>query len=169
MKAVFHIFVACLLVAFVSGCDSGPKSKISAVLTKDNQVCGRVSSFEAKDQTFEEALPTYIAMIDRMVKEQRAINLSGCPPEFITAYIAHVRTWEDMAQTLRLRPNVPAGMEAFMGAFLRGMQGDITGGYGELQGQLRTWANQVLVEQNKIRDSWRKVEDIAIQHGAQLP
>lgn len=169
MNTPFRCTLSVLLLAALCSCDSSPKSRIERVLAKDKQVCAEVSAFESGDKPLDEILPVFVMKVDEMTQAQKSIDLSGCPPDFVTAYIDHVRAWEDMAQVLRLRPKVPTGADAFLGGFLRGMQGDITGGLGELQGQVRAWANQVYSEQIKIRDRWRNVEDVAIRYGAQLP
>lgn len=169
MKAVSHYLAWCILTVVLFGCDSGSKGQIERVLKADKKVGDELLVLVPKGAPSDGDLALYALAIQGSVKQQREISLSGCPTEFVTAYVDHVRAWEDFGETLRNRPQIPSGFEALLGGFIRGMMGDITGGAGEIDATIRSWVGRLQEAEQRIKTSWRTVEDVAIQHGAQLP
>lgn len=170
MIATSRFLILCSIVALsLSGCDSSPKGQIERVLKADKEIGDHLMALVPKGDPTDGDLALYALAIQGSVKQQRDISLSGCPTEFVTAYIEHVRAWEDFGDTLRNRPQIPSGMEALVGGFIRGMMGDITGGAGEIQASIQSWINQLKEAEGQVKSSWRNVEDVAIRHGAQLP
>jgi hypothetical protein len=102
----------------------------------------------------------------------RAIDTSACPNDFRAAYLAHVHAWEAMAAVEREAAafrarNDPEGV--LVESFIRGLLGDPLGK-----------ANQVAAEQGEllrgynaasrgIRETFNRVEEVAVGHGAKLP
>ena len=102
----------------------------------------------------------------RMMKQ---IDVSGCPPEFSSAYLAHARAWENLAEIIQGHPNIPTAMEGLIGGFLNGLAGDPTGGAFEVQAQIRNWQQRAALAYGEVKSTWNTVEDIAVRNGARLP
>jgi hypothetical protein len=169
MKKLSRHILSVLLLTVLCSCDSSPQSQIEQVLRADKKIGDKLLALVPRNNPTDGDLAQYALAVQDSVKHQRDISLSGCPADFITAYVEHVRAWEDFGDTLKNRPQIPTGMEALVGGFIRGMMGDITGGAGEIQANIQHWVDQLKEAEGRIKTSWRNVEDAAIRHGAQLP
>lgn len=107
-----------------------------------------------------------------VVTRMRSIDLAGCPSDFKSAYVAHIHAWELMAQVEgeaaahRAENEVGAVM---VESFIRGFLGDPFGKVNELttaEDQLQRNAQSA---GQQIRDTFHRVEEIAVAHGANLP
>jgi hypothetical protein len=108
------------------------------------------------------------AVVDRM----RAISLAGCPRDSSVAYVTHIHAWELLAEVERDAVRFDADFNsggAMLEAFLRGLMLDPFGKAREAvaeQNRLKAnyqWATK------QIRETFHRVEEIAVAHGAELP
>jgi hypothetical protein len=142
--------MACLLL---SGCRNNYAANIERVLKQDQRTTQNATS------------------VATVVARMRAINLDGCPQDFRLAYIAHIHAWESLLvveeEAKAFDANFNSG-EAMIEAVLRGMVFD----FGMLdearaaQNRLRANYLKALTE---IQQTYHRVEQIAVKHGAKLP
>jgi outer membrane murein-binding lipoprotein Lpp len=142
--------MACLLL---SGCSNNYAANIERVLKQDQGTTQKATS------------------VATVVARKRAINLDGCPQDFTLAYIAHINAWESLLaveeEAKAFDANFNSG-EAMIEAFLRGMVFDfgILSEARAAQDRLRANYQKALAE---IRQTFHRVEEIAVKHGAKLP
>lgn len=107
-----------------------------------------------------------------VVTRMRSIDLSGCPSDFKSAYVAHIHAWELMAQVEseaaahRAENEVGAVM---VESFIRGFLGDPFGKVNELTAAEDQLQRNAQSAGQQIRDTFHRVEEIAVAHGANLP
>ena len=139
---------------FGSRQQSGINSAIESVLQQDATTTAGVNS------------------VEEIVSRMRAIDISGCPNDFRSAYIDHVHAWEAMAnveqQAIQLK-NESNSAGAYVEAFVRGFMLDPFGKSNEemqAQNQLQREANSA---KQQIIQTWNQVEGVAVANGAILP
>jgi hypothetical protein len=134
-----------LISILLLGCRSDPKASIERVLKED-----RVFSSQGKapqGDLSNEALKTLADETLVLAGKMKHIDLSGCPPEFAVAYIAHARAWESFGGTLHNHPDIlTSGAE-----------------------QIQNWRALATRSYAEIDSTWKTVEDIAVRNGARLP
>ena len=164
----FKPAIASLIASvFFLGCGSGPKASIERVLREDKEIG---SQFQGPQGGLSNAaLTTWVEGASNLVRKMKRIDLSGCPPEFSSAYLAHARAWENLAEVIQGHPNIPTGMEGLVAGFINGLAGDPTGGAFEVTGQIRTWQEHTALAYGEVKSTWNTVEDIAVRNGARLP
>ena len=109
--------------------------------------------------------------IAEVVKRMRAIDLSSCPPDFRSAYVQHIHAWESAAaieQEYAAFNNRYNSGGALMESFFRGVVFDF-GMVGESNEALEKIANHQQQVSSEIRNTFHTVENIAVEHGANLP
>lgn len=137
---VVGLFVVILVgIAIFGGSD---KSAIESVLAQDARTTDGATS------------------VAQIVQRMQSIDTSDCPADFREAYYRHAKAWEGLAEQIASEPQ--SGGEAFLSGFLRGLQGDFTGGVGDMMDARNYWSHQ-------IKTTFTEVEAIAIKHGAKLP
>ncbi len=141
-------------ILLLPGCFSSTASRIERVLTLDGQTNSGAQS------------------IAEVVVRMRAIDTTGCPNDFRSAYLAHIHAWEEMAaveqQAVTLQQQSNSGA-TIVESMIRGFLGDPFGKAGEIlasQGQLQ---QQYGSASQSVKTSWQRVEEIAVLHGARLP
>lgn len=102
----------------------------------------------------------------------RAIPLTGCPNDFRSAYVAHLHAWELMAEVERDAAAYKAENEigaVMVESFIRGFLGDPFGKVNEITAAENQLQQSLQLASQKIRDTFQRVEEIAVAHGANLP
>jgi hypothetical protein len=165
--ALLYLFACVGLL--LSGCNSNPTASIEQVLRRDKQAGDEFKQATSNLPKGNRQIPALTAAIAEQCAKQRSISLSGCPSEFKTAYLRHIRAWEDHAVVIRDMPPIPSFLEGLLIGFARGIQGDFTGGSGEMDAEIRAWKAEFKHSETELTQSWRNVEDIATRHGANLP
>jgi hypothetical protein len=112
------------------------------------------------------------ASVSEYVSRLRGINTSDCPKDFRACFLSHVHAWEAAVEMERRVQAFNAEKNSLMSmveAFYRGAMGDPLGkAFDDRAGDkaLEQRASSVMEE---IRRTYQSMEQIAIQHGAQLP
>jgi len=128
----------------------------------------RIESVLQQDATTSGGAQSAADVVARM----RAIDLTGCPNDFKSAYVAHIHAWELMADVQRDAVAHRADSEsgsAMVEALIRGFMGDPFGKANEIvtaENQLQR-SYQTALQQ--IRATFHRVEELAVTHGANLP
>lgn len=107
-----------------------------------------------------------------VVTRLRAIDLAGCPNDFKSAYVAHIHAWETMADVEREAAALKADSEsgaALVESFIRGFLGDPFGKVNEVSAAQNQLQRNFQTASQQIRDSFHRVEELAVSHGANLP
>ncbi|MFO0787113.1 MAG: hypothetical protein U0573_12275 [Phycisphaerales bacterium] len=110
--------------------------------------------------------------VAEVVARMRSIDFEGCPTNFQAAYVAHIHAWETMAaveqEAKSFQDDYNSG-GAMVESFIRGFLGDPFGKVQEgmaAQNQLQRDYQQAA---QQIRDTYYRVEEIAVARGARLP
>ena len=101
----------------------------------------------------------------------RQIDLENCPKDFRAAYVQHIHAWEDMVaweqEGSMLVGNINS-IPSLAEAFVRGIAFDYSSVW-EAGDQMEELHQKLINVVEKMRRSFHKVEDVAIQYGAKLP
>jgi hypothetical protein len=171
MKTSRGLVVACLILAQVSGvgCSSNfsdksggvsqaekTKQAILLILREDERIAKAT-----KDSVSKDASPSHVAsQIGAYYSRTEALDLSNCPADFRVAYRQHIRAWrEAQAAVAELPDDFVEG--AFMGFFNGLLRGELDGGAGRLQGDLKKAVD-------KVNSTWDEVEKIGAKYDAAL-
>jgi hypothetical protein len=140
---------------------------VGTYLTLQSRSVANIERVLKEDSTTTAGAKSASEVVSRM----RAISHDGCPQDFKLAYLDHIRAWESMVaverEALALDANFNGG-GAMVEAFMRGMVFDF-GMLPELraaQDRLRTNYERASTE---IRNTFHRVQENAIRHGASLP
>ena len=142
-------------------------SAIQSVLAQDHEigVAMKTARGQINPKTDEDL--DQIAAITRDVSTKgMKIDTSACPRDFAEAYNRHLSAWSDEADIIASHPHVPAGDEAVIEGFFRGLAGDVTGGAIELQDQFNAWIGRVRIADEEVNRTWHEVEALAVRYGA---
>lgn len=107
-----------------------------------------------------------------IVERMRDIDLSRCPEDFRLAYLDHIHAWESMRDVERdaIAFRNEANSDGVMvESFIRGMLGDPLGKAKEIGAAQSELQREYQAARSEIRESFGRVEDIAVQNGANLP
>ena len=107
-----------------------------------------------------------------VVTRMRAIDLVGCPNDFKAAYVAHIHAWERMADVEREVAAHKADSESgadLVESFIRGFLGDPFGKAIEDAAAGNQLQRSYQAAGQQIRDTFHRVEEVAVVHGANLP
>lgn len=107
-----------------------------------------------------------------VVARMRAIDLTGCPNDFRSAYVAHIHAWELMADVQREAAAHRADSEsgsAMVEALIRGFMGDPFGKANEIVTAENQLQRNYQTALQQIRATFHRVEELAVTHGANLP
>ncbi len=106
-----------------------------------------------------------------VVGRMRAISLAGCPQDFSVAYVAHLHAWELLQaveqDAIAFDADFNSGA-AMLQAFLRGLMLDPFGQAREATAEQKRLKANYQRATSQIRDTFHRVEDISIAHGAEL-
>ena len=115
---------------------------------------------------------TGVRSIADVATRMRTISLTGCPPDFSAAYVAHIHAWELFAEVegdaIVFDANFNSG-EAMVEAFIRGIMLDPFGKALEATAEQNRLRANYQRAQIQIRETFHRVEEIAVAHGAELP
>ncbi len=137
-----------------------PKQQVSDV-TRIEAVLQQDVTVTVEAQSIEEA-----------VARMRAIDLTGCPNDFKSAYVAHIHAWELMADVQREAAAHRADSEsgsAMVEALIRGFMGDPFGKANEFATAENQLQRSYQTARQQIRATFQRVEELAVTHGANLP
>jgi hypothetical protein len=168
LTPLLYALILAVGAVLVTGCNTSPSGRIEQVLREDKKVGELMKTLTPEKFTSNEDLEGYRNTIRTCVEAQKKINISKCPADFQQAYIAHIRAWEDLAMVISGHPRMQTGLSGILTGILRGLNGDLTGGALELEGEFKAWGKEVQAAEAKLVQSWRNVEDIAMRHGANL-
>lgn len=150
LRRVSFIASTLLVCLLVPSCGNNYAANIEAVLQQD--------------QSSPENAESIQAVVDRM----RAINLDGCPKEFISAYLAHIHAWESLLlveQEAMAFSNKFTTTNAMVSAFMRGLVFDF--GIITEESDARTRLNDNYLKAVALmKQTHHRVEEIAIVYGA---
>ena len=160
------VFVTLLLVS--AGCDSAPAPQIPIRSPAEQRQIAAIERVLLADQQTSSQVKHYTGVIPYM----RGIDLTDCPAEFKAAFLAHIHAWEDAIAVLQEAEEFASQTnqnQIFWESFVRGFFGDVV-----------TVPNQVLQQNQDLQDryekahqevgtTYRRVEEIAVAHGATLP
>jgi hypothetical protein len=110
--------------------------------------------------------------VAEVVARMRVIELTGCPNDFRAVYLAHIHAWESMADVEREAIAFKAESEAgavIVESFIRGFLGDPFGKANEITAAQNQLQRNYQAASKQVRESFRRVEEIAVAHGANLP
>jgi hypothetical protein len=159
------VLVAVVFVAIRFVGDSPQRAEIPTQQVSD---ATRIESVLQQDVTTNSGTQSAADVVARM----RAIDLTGCPNDFKSAYVAHIHAWELMADVQREAAAHRADSEsgsAMVESLIRGFMGDPFGKANEIvtaENQLQR-SYQTALQQ--IRATFQRVEELAVTHGANLP
>jgi len=115
---------------------------------------------------------TGVKRVSEIVARMRAISLTGCPTEFSSAYVTHIHAWEEMAEVERDAIAFDANFNsngAMVEAFVRGLMLDPFGKVREGTAEQNRLRGNYQRASTKIRETFHRVEEIAVTYGATLP
>jgi hypothetical protein len=102
----------------------------------------------------------------------RAISTKGCPQDVVEAYLTHIHAWESLAAVerdcVRFNADFNSG-GAMVEAFLRGLAFDPFGKMHEANAAANRIRERQEEAQTQIRETFQRVEKLAVSHGAELP
>jgi hypothetical protein len=111
--------------------------------------------------------------VDRVATQMRIyisaaqqIDTQSCPRDFAEAYSRYLTAWTDAADTVSAHPYIPTGDDATVYGFLRGLNGDPTGGVVELQDEAQDWFKQVQAKRAAIDQAKGDWDALAVRYGA---
>jgi hypothetical protein len=100
------------------------------------------------------------------VADARQIDTTDCPRDFAEAFSLHLSAWKQLADSVAGHPDVPQGDDAFIYGFLRGEQGDPTGGAVELQDEVKNWLKDLQDKESLVDRAEGDLDAIAVKYGA---
>ena len=110
--------------------------------------------------------------VAEVVVRMRAIDLSHCPNDFKSAYLAHIHAWESVAQAQQkaaaFEANNPAG-GVLIESFIRGFLGDPMGKANEMNAGQSELRRRFQAASDEVKATFNHVEEVAVAHGAKLP
>ena len=137
-----------------AGCNSNSIPNIERVLKQD------------------QAATEHATSVADIVARMRAIDLAGCPSDFKSAYVDHIHGWELMASVEIEAKQFDADFNsssAMLEAFIRGVMLDPFGKAEEGLAAQRQLRSNYEKATTAVRDTFHRVEEIAVAHGATLP
>ena len=121
-----------------------------------------------RDTTTTKGVKTVADIVVRM----KTIDLSGCPNDFRAAYTTHIHAWELMAEVEKEAIAYKANFEsagAFVEAFIRGAMMDPFGKAKESYAAKKELKANYQKASTQVRNTFHRVEEIAVSYGASLP
>lgn len=109
--------------------------------------------------------------VAEVVGRMRFIDLSGCPTEFKSAYLAHIHAWESMAVVEQQLTELAAhagSADAMVESLLRGFLGDPFGKANETIAAGNRLQQEYQTARKQVRSTFQRVEQIAVAHGANV-
>jgi hypothetical protein len=101
------------------------------------------------------------------VTNSSKIDTSSCPRDFAEAFSLHLSSWTEAADTVGAHPQIPEGDDAVVYGFIRGLNGDPTGGMAQLQDDLRAWVKSVQDRQQQVDRAQGDLTAVAVKYGVQ--
>ncbi len=131
------------------------KAAIEQVMKADEKLA------KQRDNLPPNATPSQIAWsIGVYCDGLEKIDMSECPADFRVAYKQHIRAWrETQAAVAQLPDSFLEGV--FVGFFNSLLRGEVDGGTGRLEGDLKR-------AMERVRTTWEEVEKIGAKYGAAL-
>ena len=110
--------------------------------------------------------------VSEVVTRMHAIDTSGCPSDFQSAYLAHVHAWESMAQVEQQVKAFKAEREGwgdFVEGAVRGFLGDPLGKANEIQNAQNELQREYQAASQDVKQTFHRVQELAVHYGAKLP
>ena len=172
--AVVAVLVLASLIFFVrflgchnSGSDSAgssiteqplSKAELSKAAIEKVLKLDRFTGFEAESAT-------------NVIYKMRQIDLGKCPSDFRAAYVQHIHAWEELVsleQEVKLINGRMTAVPTVLESFIRGFVFDFSMLF-EANDQAGELQQRFIAGAEKVRDSFQKVEKIAVGYGVMLP
>lgn len=102
-----------------------------------------------------------------MAAKAKSVSLSACPRDFAEAYVRWVSSISEMGEVLEMHPHIRTEDEKVVEGFLHGLNGDLTGGVLEMQGEIKEWVNTVSAAYRKFSAASDEVKAIGVRHGVE--
>lgn len=142
------------------------RSAIQAVLDKDDELSNVMkSATEPLKVETEDDINRYASFVEQYVASAREMDTSNCPRDFADAYTRHIAAWSDFAASMRAHPHIPSEEEAFVSGYIRGLNGDATGGAEQLTQEIASWRNDLGAKNEAIRATWQEVQRLKQNYG----
>jgi hypothetical protein len=138
------------------------------------QCCGKASPVRDIERVLKEDKTTTdgVKSVAEVVSRMRALNLNGCPRDFIAAYTAHIHAWELAADAERDRTAWKKDYYsggAVLESIVRGFALDPFGKTNEMMAEDNRIKEKNDKAHTKITETIQHVEDVAVGYGAELP
>jgi hypothetical protein len=136
--------------------------------------CGKSRSTAAIERVLQadKGTTTEVRSATEVVRRMEAIDMTDCPNDFKAAYLAHIYAWKSVAtvewKAVALK-NEAESTGTMVEAFVRGFFLDPFGKSNELRAEFRHLQAEYDAAHNEVKQTFLKVEQIAIGHGADLP
>jgi hypothetical protein len=140
----------------------------SAIGTHQGSTESRIATVLDKDAD----VTTGVTTVAEVVAKMRALDLTGCPNDFSAAYLAHIHAWETLADVESDVSAFKSESESgavFVESMIRGFLGDPFGKVIEISDAQSALQQRAHAANQKIQETYRRVEEIAVLHGASLP
>ncbi len=142
-------------------------SSIQAVLKQDDAYRSSMQSdVNAVNIQSTDDIDRIAGMIRDYVTNGRGIDTQSCPRDFAEAYSRYLSAWTDAADTVSAHPDIPQGDDAVVYGFLRGLDGDPTGGAVQLQDDVHDWEKSVQSKQAEVDQAQGDLNALAVRYGA---
>jgi hypothetical protein len=160
--------IAFLVVAIIGGLyvigTRVEKQQQEAAAHRQAQITA-MANVQAREKALNDALQTDIkaikpatdedvdgiaTRINAFIEQARAIDLGNCPQTYADAYNRDLASWTDEAHTVREHPHIPTEGEAFANGFVKGLEGDSSGGAQELKDKFNTWTSSLKADDAEI-------------------
>lgn len=119
------------------------------------------SDIQATKPTTDEDVDGIATRVNTFIEQARAIDLSNCPQTYVDAYNRYLAAWTDEAHTIREHPHIPTEGEAFAVGFVKGLEGDPTGGAQEFKDKFSNWSTTLKADDAEIDKRDKELTSIA--------
>ena len=141
---------------------------IQGVLSKNNDLLTIMQkSIDGVDVQTTGDIDHIATLMNDYVSNAHQIDTQSCPRDFASAYVDYLGAWTQAADTVSAHPYIPTGDDATVYGFLRGLNGDPTGGVVDLQDEAQAWFKQVQARRAAIDDAKSRLDKIATGYGAE--
>jgi hypothetical protein len=119
------------------------------------------NDIQATKPATDEDVDGIATRVNTFIGQSRAIDLSNCPQTYVDAYNRYLAAWTDEAHTIREHPHIPTESEAFAVGFVKGLDGDPTGGAQEFKDKFTNWSTTLKADDAEIDKRDKELTSIA--------
>jgi len=157
-----------------SGSDAAPAQPeidVAAIRLAMQQDTDNRSAAESEIKTIDvqtqDDIDRIASIMRGYVANSSKIDTGACPRDFAESFSLHLSAWTQAADTVAAHPAIPEGDDAVVYGFIRGLNGDPTGGMAQLEEDLRVWVKAVQDRQAEVDRAQGDLTAIAVKYRVQ--